>query len=121
MNNENTAHKNNKYDDYISFRYKKNTKDNLKKLIEDRVDNDNKLKLEMVNTCSEYCFANLKFEHLSANENICLINCFKKYLDTLEIAEKLYDNLKDNKIRKSLIIKGDFQRIAYDFYKLYKV
>lgn len=104
------------YSKYIKFTYNKKDKSFLGDMLFRMEENDDKLKNEVVNICSNNCFANLNCDFLSGNENICLINCFKKFSDSIIIGEKLLDEFEEGKLRKSLLIKGDFDRFRTDAY-----
>jgi len=102
------------YSKYIKFTYKKKEKSYLSDMLFQMEENDNKLKNEIVKTCSNNCFANLNCDFLSGNENICLINCFKKFGDSVHIGEKLQDDIDNGRLRKTLLLKGDFERFRTD-------
>jgi len=51
---------------------------------------------------------------LTISEQTCMINCFNKYSDSLMIGEKIYEGINEDKIRKTSLIKGDFQKFQQE-------
>ena len=113
--NTKTNTKNHYYKNMIEFKYlKKNKATPINDKINDFVFNNKLLGLASVENCSNLCFGSMDIGHLTNNETICMINCFNKYSDSLLIGEKIYDAIKENKIRKTSLIKGDLQEFHKD-------
>lgn len=111
----NESEKKEYYKNMIEFTYvKKDKAQQIDDKINDFLLNNKLLGLASVENCSNLCFGSMNIGNLTNNEQNCLINCFNKYSDSLFIGEKIYDGINENKIRKTLLIKGDFQEFQKD-------
>jgi len=76
--------------------------------------NEAKLNQQVVSTCSEVCYQNLKTDFITNNENICLTRCFKKYLDSLYLGEQIYDRINNKTLSSSNLVSGKFDQFSTD-------
>ena len=121
MNNENknkNKEKNKSKNDYIEFKYEKKNKE---KIIDDKINdflfNNKLLGLASVENCSKLCFGSMNIGNLTNSEQICMINCFNKYSDSVLIGEKIYEGILQNKLRKTFLIKGEFEKFQEEVKK----
>jgi hypothetical protein len=103
------------YNDFIEFKY---LKKNKAKIIDDKINdflfNNKLLGLASVENCSKLCFGSMNISILTNSEQICMIDCFNKYSDIVLIGEKIYDGILKDKFRKTLLIKGEFEKFQED-------
>jgi len=81
--------------------------------------NEQKLNNQVINSCSEFCFQNLKTDYVTNNENLCLTRCFKKYLDSLHLGEQIYEGLNNKSLNSSSVTAGKFDAFSDDVKKAF--
>jgi len=83
--------------------------------------NEAKLNQQVVNSCSEACFQNLKTDFITNNENVCLSRCFKKYLDSLHLGEQIYEGLNNKTLNSAQLASGKFDQFIVEAQKAFEL
>lgn len=105
-------------EEYIEIRYNKKIKSiPIENKISNFLFNNKLLGLSTVEHCSNFCFGSMNICHLTNNEQLCMINCFNKFSDMVQIGEKIFDGIEEGKFRKTLMINGNFDKFIEDVKK----
>jgi hypothetical protein len=88
------------------------TKDDNKQQTIDTLKNINRLDSIVVNQCGKRCFSNLHSDKLDPAEIKCITSCIKKYYNSLEIGDKIFELFSNKDFNTTDLLKGKYQHIT---------
>jgi hypothetical protein len=87
-------------------------KDNDKELYIDILKNINRLNSVIINQCGNRCFSNIQSDKLDKSENECISICIKKYYNSLQIGDMIYELFNNKDLNTTDLLKGRYESIV---------